>query len=330
MFSPPAPSASTHLLTPANGARRLVPPIPRYEQADPANLPPMQLTERDRRILEAVQAYDGILSESQIRTLFFGGRTAIQTRLMLLYQHGYLNRPNRRQRAALTTMVYWLGEQGAAVVAGLSGQSLEELAYRKEPRWSQLEHDLSVNDVRITVNLACEKREEFTLEEWLPESEFHALPDRVDYHLPNGSKATRQVTPDGYCLISRQGKPFRFLWEMDKRTEDNPRFVREKVLPGLAYLSTPAYKARFGSNNGQWLIVTTGERRLRNMKRHTKQAAKEQARHFYFTTFEQITPDSILTAPIWYRGGDTATMPLFKPQDRIYAASASSSRLRTE
>ena len=90
---------------PSNGVKRLVPSIPRYERADPSNLPPMRLTDRDRQILEAVHSYDGLLSEHQIRRLFFRGRTAVQTRLMLLYQYGYLNRPNRRQRAALTTMI---------------------------------------------------------------------------------------------------------------------------------------------------------------------------------------------------------------------------------
>ncbi len=307
--------ASTALLTPPNGVRRLVTPLPRYARADPGNLPAMRLTDRDRHILEAVHAHEGLLSETQIRSLFFSGRSATQTRLMLLYQHGYLNRPDRRQRAALTQMVYWLGERGAAVVAGLSGQTLSDYPYRREPRWSQIEHDLAVNDVRIAVTQACAREAGFTLLDWQPEGEFHAQPDRVRYPLPNGSTATRQIIPDGYCQIERAGRLFHFLWEIDKRTEDNPRFAREKVLPGIAYLATPAYQARFGASSGQWLIVTTGARRLQNLKRQTEHAAREQARHFYFTTLAQLTPAAVLSAPIWYRGGDSQPLALFKPHD---------------
>ena len=46
---------------------------------------------------------------------------------------------------------------------------------------------------------------------------------------------------------------FRYLLEIDRSTEDNPRFMREKVIPGKAYLKTKAYKNRFGKQTGRWL-----------------------------------------------------------------------------
>lgn len=316
------PSPSTPSQTSPKPVKRLVTPIPRYERTSPDNLPVLRLTDRDRRILETVHTHDGVLSFEQLKRLFFGSRTATTNRLMLLYQHGYLERLNRRQRAACPDMLYWLGERGAAYVAGLSGLSLSEFSYRREPRWSQVEHDLAVNEVRIALTKACEQETGFDLLQWIPESEFHAQPDRVEYVDETGKRDTRTLIPDGYCQLERVGRSFRFLWEIDRRTEDNPRFVREKVLPGLAYLDSSQYKARFGTQAGQWLIVTTGERRLRNMKRQTELAAKKDANRFYFTTLDQITPETILTRPIWQRGGEAEALPLFKTGEKIFAASA--------
>ena len=41
------------------------------------------------------------------------------------------------------------------------------------------------------------------------------------------------------------------------RTEDNPRFGEEKVLPGIAYVRSEVYAQRFGDKSGRWLVVTT-------------------------------------------------------------------------
>jgi hypothetical protein len=73
----------------------------------------MRLTARDKGILEAVYAYDGLLSFSQIRRLFFSGESQAEERLKLLYQHRYLNRPVLDQRRRLPEMVYWLDRRGA-------------------------------------------------------------------------------------------------------------------------------------------------------------------------------------------------------------------------
>ena len=54
----------------------------------------------------------------------------------------------------------------------------------------------------------------------------------------------------------------RFLVELDNATHPNNRFGREKVVPGLAYIKSPEYKARFGDNSGRWLVATTGKVRM--------------------------------------------------------------------
>ncbi len=287
------------------------PRLPPYQRADETRRPPIRLTARDGHILEAIQAFDGVLSDRQIQSLFFTGTTQMRLRMRLLYQHGYVARPDQRRRASLPAMVYWLDTKGAAFVAGLSGLPLEEFSYRKEPKWMQLEHDLAVNDLRMTFMRACARTPSFELKDWIPQTEFWAQPDRVEFTLANGRKAVRYVRPDGFCAIRRGDYHSRLLLELDRANEDNPRIGREKILPGIAYLRSTAYKKRFGYASGRWLFVTTTDRRLRNLKRQAELLVGVDARLFFFTTLDQITPTTALTAAIWWRGGEETPSGLF-------------------
>ena len=225
--------------------------LPQYLRTDESKRPSMRLTMRDSRILEAIHSFDGVLSDQQIKRLFFSGTSQMQLRMRLLYQHGYVAHPDRRRRASLSSMVYWLHERGAEYVAGLSGIPLNEFSYRREPKWMQLEHDVAVNDLRIAFMEACQATPGFTLEEWIPQGEFWAQPDRVTFTLPNGKKAARNIRPDGYCVIKHRDYTSRLLFELDRATEDNPRFSREKVVPGLAYIRSESYRKRFGFASGR-------------------------------------------------------------------------------
>jgi hypothetical protein len=268
----------------------------------------MRLTERDQHILEAIHAYDGILSFSQIQRLFFTCKSQTELRLKLLYQHRYLNRPTLDQRRRLPTMIYWLDKRGAELVASLNSLPLHEFTWRKEPRWFQVEHDLAVNDFRLNLEEACQDdSEDVTLETWIPETEFWAFPDKITYKY-NGSQMKRNIRPDGFFILSTSDHRYRYLLEIDRSTEDNPRFLREKILPGLAYLHSKEYEERFSHRSGRWLVVTTGERRLHNM---LSQARKAEAKGlFYFTTFDRLTPESMLSSPIWQRSDRDEPVPL--------------------
>jgi hypothetical protein len=280
----------------------------------------MRLTERDVRILETIHAFDGMLAAYQIQQLFFCSARTTRERLWKLSRNGYLALPDRRQRAAIPHLIYWLTAQGAEKVAELEGCSLKEFKWRREPRWSQVSHDIAVNDVRISFVKALEGRADFQFGQWVNESEFRARPDTIEYRDADGRRTKRQMIPDGFIDVIRYDRQKekwlhnRLLLEVDMRTEDNPRFGREKARPGVAYFESAAYKQRFGYSSGRWLIVTTGERRLRNMKQQTELEA-ERPDLFYFTTFAHVTPETVLTAPIWWQGGDEKPRALFKDAD---------------
>lgn len=282
------------------------------ETTQPENAKSMRFMPRDGKILQALHAYDGVLAEYQIKELFFTGWSQARLRLRFLHQHGYIARPTFKKRLSLNHLVYWLDKQGAAYVAGLSGKPLRDFHYVREPRWSQLDHDLAVNDVFITITKACFLHPAFTLVDWIPQSEFYSYPDRVEYTDPHGKTVRRLIRPDAYIFLKENDQPFRFLLEVDMATESNARFAREKVVPGLAYLKSKVYSHRFGHNSGRFLIVTTTDRKRANMQRQTELAAGKDARLFCFTTLDQLKAHDILTDPIWYQGGEEQPSALFK------------------
>jgi hypothetical protein len=247
-----------------------------------------------------------MLGFSQIRRLFFTGKSQAEERLKLLYQNGYLNRPNRGQRMRMPEMVYWLDRAGAEIVASLTGTPVNKLGWRREPRWFQVEHDLAVNNFRLDLIEACHDDAEISLEVWVPESEFWANPDTIVY-TNKGKEIWRQIRPDGYFMLATPKLYLRYLVEIDRSTEDNPRFFREKILPGMAYLNSEEYGDRFGHRSGRWLIVTTTERRLRNM---LSQAERKTKGLFYFTTYDKLSSKTILHAPIWKREDRKELVPL--------------------
>ncbi|HEY9078069.1 MAG TPA: replication-relaxation family protein [Anaerolineaceae bacterium] len=281
------------------------PALPRYRRV--TQPPPMVFTERDQHILEAIQAYDGLLSFTQIWRKFFSGKSQAERRMMLLYQHKYVNRPSLAERRRLPEMIYWLDKRGAELIASLNGADMKDFSWRKEPRWFQVEHDLAVNDFRIDLEEACKANPQILLETWTPESDFLAYPDLITYQY-NDRTFKRNIRPDGYFTLVTGKNRIRYLLEIDRSTEDNPRFLREKIIPGLAYIRSSSYQKRFGFNSGRWLVVTTGERRMRNMLSQAKQG--EGKGLFYFTTYEKISTGTILNAPIWRRADRDDLVPM--------------------
>ena len=286
-----------------------------YTGKAPASI---RLTARDLRILECLHAFDGLLSLRQIDRLFFNGRggTWPRERMRALAAHDLVRTPKPAERYLVPAgeQIYWLGSKGAEQIAGLQGQSLRGFAWRKAPRWSILQHDLAINDFRILVQEAVAGDGRLLMQQWVPEGEFLANPDTVTYRGARGKRRRRQVRPDGFFVLRHEdgGKAndFAFLLEIDMATEHNPRFVRDKVLPGIAYLKSDAYRDRFGLRYGRWLVVTTTEQRRRNMVEHATRAGGGGL--FYFTTFAQVGRGTVLHGEIWSpagREGQVALLP---------------------
>lgn len=269
---------------------------------------------------------------------------AMEMRLSVLYHNGYINWPDEKQRRTqpIPEPIVWLGWRGAVWVAGQYGieveaptknteyqlrifsRRLREQGFRwlREPRWIQLSHDLSVIDFRMAVEVGVAQYPHLTLEEWIPEGSWLSDHDVIEYEYAGRGGEIQQkkkgVRPDGYFSIvdhKRQIKGSavrsRFLLEIDMSTHPNPRFGREKAVPGVAYIRSPEYKERFGYLSGRWLVVTTGEVRMQHIMRQTKRDTGTDARVFLFTTFYHLKTANVLTDSIWYQVGRSDPISLF-------------------
>ncbi|MCW5856188.1 MAG: replication-relaxation family protein [Anaerolineales bacterium] len=307
----------------------------RYERK--VTPPPMRFQDRDAEILAAIYKYDGLLAKRQIKELFWpqASLQAMERRLSMLYHTGYLNMPDFDQRRIhpISEPVVWLGWRGILFVATQIGVEIEPpklvnenqlrrlekrlreagVRWQREPRWSQLAHDIAVNDFRFTVEMAIKHWPSLSLEEWITEGEFLTNMDTVAI----GSKERKGVRPDGFFIlidhlrqIDNSPAKARFLLELDNSTHPLNRFGRDKALAGLAYIRSSAYRKRFGFNSGRWLVVCKSEARMRNLKKQTEKVIGKQAENFLFTTFDKVTPTTVFNLPVWWRGGSSDQIAL--------------------
>ena len=295
----------------------------------------MQFQTRDGLILQAIYENDGVLAKRHIKEMYWKDKSsrAMECRLSKLYHFDYISWPNREHQRShpVPEPVCWLSWRGALFIAGsynikvnppkrinenqlrLLQRRLQEQGIRwvREPRWSILKHDIAVTDFKLEVEKSVGQIPSLVLGKWLTESEFRCNTDVITFKMKSqdGRNITmkRGVCPDAYFEIVDKnlrmtGKPHRarFLLEMDMVTHCNPSFGRYKVLPGVAYIKSSAYKSRFGNNHGVWLVITTGgKRRLSNLMQQTTEKVGENAQFFFFTSFSNINNCNILNSPIW-------------------------------
>lgn len=297
---------------------------------------PMRFQSRDGEIIQAIYKYDGVLSRRQIKQLFWPSASVktMERRLTLLYHNGFLNIPNADQRRInpIPEPVVWLGWRGILYMVHEMDLEVEalskinenqlrklekslrsiDLRWQREPRWSQLGHDIAVNDFRLAVEKAVHYWPSLSLEKWIPEGKFFTNMDTVTV-----GKRKKGVRPDGFFVlvdhmrqINNSPAKARFLLELDNSTHPVTRFGRDKAIPGLAYIRSKAYKDRFGYNSGRWLVVCRSEQRLQNLKAQTEKVLGKPASNFLFTTLDQASPMHVLNRPIWLRGGSENLIPL--------------------
>lgn len=299
---------------------------------------PMRFQARDGHIIQAIQQYDGLLARRQVQVLFWkdANPKTMERRLSLLFHNGYLNMPSLDQRRIypIPEPVVWLGWRGILYVARQLELEIDDpvssnenqlrilekklrasgLHWQREPRWSQLGHDIALNDFRMAVEQAVNFWPSLELEQWIPEGEFLSKMDVIK--LKNRSKGVR---PDGFFtlvdhlrLINQSPAKARFLLEFDNGTHPVTRFGRDKAIPGMAYIRSQAYRDRFGFNSGRWLVVCKSELRMQHLKEQTEKVLGRNASYFLFTFMEKVNALSVLGKPIWLCGGSDDPVQLIK------------------
>jgi len=305
----------------------------------------MRFMDRDGEILRKIYINDGVLAKRHIAGMFWFAKNprAMEQRLKKLYIEKYIVWPSRLDYRTfpIPEPICWLGWKGALYIAGLNKiqlpspkgenenqlrvfqKSLHDHGIRwvREPWWSLLRHNLTTVDFRLAMERSVGLYPSLILENWTPEGVFRCQMDIVKITIEKFGKliqVDKGVRPDAYFEIVDESRRMageahraRFLLEIDMGTHDNISFGQEKAAPGVAYIQSPAYKNRFGYNNGRWLVVTAGgERRMRKMMERTEQKIGEDSHFFFFTTLEHINAENLLTSPIWWQIGLDDPAPL--------------------
>lgn len=285
-------------------------PIRRKRNQRDANPPPMILTERDKRIVEAVYQCR-VLRQDQIHTLFFGAsKAASQRRLALLYHHGFLTRVFLTVRASymLSPALYMLDKRGAELLRSELGY--DDIAWTSkshEVGQPFLEHTLAINDVRVAVTIAC-RTHGYTLLEWRSEADLKGDYDRVTIQQRNGSKQLVSLIPDSFFALHTPKGKAPFFLEVDRGTETTGRF-QDKIRAYQAYVQTGAYEKRYGYKSVRVLTVAFSQKRLESLKTVTEEVGGKE--RYWFALHPEMTPQSVFDEPIWMTAGSDIPMSLF-------------------
>lgn len=260
----------------------------------------MRLTDRDKRIVEAVYQMRFLTSE-QVKQMEFekGSITACRRRLTLLFHNGFLSDASKPKTAGYgsSKRIYCLSKKGADLISHLySEKEAREIKWNDKQNKVEaffIEHTLRLNDVRIAFAKSVLETKDYDLF-WFNESEVKSWKEKVDD--PENSGKNLAITPDAFLyLIGKDKKAYYFL-EIDRATESNRRW-RDKIRGYVEYVKSGKYQARFKTEALRVLTVTTSKERLANLLKTTQSV--ENAYFFLFTTFDQIKSKNIIFQPVW-------------------------------
>lgn len=281
----------------------------RLVPAAPKERPRMVLTERDKQVIKAVNDYR-LLKASHIQALFFGSKSTAQYRLFRLFQHGFLQRqfaPVVTGSVVTTSPLYTLGARGAQLLVEEFGYTPQQLRVpKKDFSWTFVEHLLHINEFRLAIELAA-RTHEWTIEVWEDERTFRAETDYVSVRGADGSRRDKPVLPDGYFRLATPRGRAHFFLEVDRGREAESAF-KPQIQVYEAYTASGQYQARYSQKSLRIIVVTTTDRRLRNLMQVTAKSGGDGK--YWFTTFSQVSANTVLTAPIWKRLSEVMLYPL--------------------
>lgn len=293
--------------------------------------PAMRLTARDIEIVQAIYSYR-VLTTPQVQRLFFPGdpeqqRHYHQThnqiqkpnegrlnqarrRLKLLYQHGYLWRGEQVVQVTDGSLpyLYFLNKQGAELLEQINDEAINWKPKHRYLKPLFIPHLVDTNDVRISFTLAMRPQC------WLSGQDLERIQGEAKEYvtITMGERDQRvAVIPDGYFVVRWENLRYHFFLEVDRATESGTRWGR-KIKAYVAYYRSGLYEQRYGTKSLRILTVTTSPERLTNLKRITEKVGGKG--RFWFTTFDQLTPETAFTANIWQKGGSNGTFALIPPE----------------
>lgn len=258
----------------------------------------MRLEERDEQLLCDLFLHR-LMARGQIEQLYFSSLVRCNARLRLLFDHGFVLRHFPPAAPFGAQAIYSVGKAALPVISRRLEMELPEVAryYRRTQTPTFIEHTLAVVDIWMTFREAAQNSEAVNLDLWLAEMQC-----RHDWSIraPGDKWRKEAFKPDGFVRLLTPGGYANFFIEADLGHTSSGQFER-KLLTHQRYCESGLFEQTFGCQSFRTLVVTTGERRLKNLCAIGEERGSDL---FWFTTFKSLQSEGVLK-PIW-------TVPLSK------------------
>lgn len=259
----------------------------------------MRESHNDRVIVQYVYQY-GMLSQVQFEKLLERSRSTVQRLLRRLYDHHYLERVFLPlSKFGSSPALYVLDREGYALLrrmgiedfAGLPGKDLSA---------DHLRHMMAINEVHLAIEKGCQLAG-YELTTWLNDNRLRS--DNVKLRTGKRSDSVFMV-PDSYFVFHVPGKGASHCFlELDRGKMQVTRFT-DKVSSYVEYYKSGQFNSQFGAQGFRVLTVVdgVGEGRVINIR---NASAKQPAigRRFWFAHLDAISPETIMSSPIWSIAG---------------------------
>ena len=302
-------------------------------------LPGFRMTERDIAIIKAVYTHRA-LSTFQIEDLLFqpdkgqSHRTKtsrVRHRLKLLSEHGYLFRDEQptKLHEGRKPRVYFINRKAIPLLAEEFNVFREDIDWHPRDnnvKWMFLDHLLATNDVRIAIEVSAANAG-YKLTNWLDEKTLKRqdMRDSVVINGPKGARVRATIIPDAYFRLHARGYDYFGFLEVDMGTETGKsgkfgrRDFSRKILAYREYYRSGRYQKKYDPDHMYEefpmlvLTVTTSPKRMSNLKKVAEDSGAGEV--FWFTTFDQVTPRSVLDEPVWEIAGQDGCNSLIWTDD---------------
>ena len=274
-------------------------------------------TDQIEAMLRVIAERDGLpLSRKALRRM-------VQKRLKAMVEAGFLKRivppvlPETRTGPPF--FIYTLTKSGATLVADSLNMTLSELGWRPvdDITFLFLNHVMALVEYKLALIQAC-LATQIKLSEWVGDRVLRREPAKVV--VTSDSEEPMQVTivPDAYYQLQLpSGHVLSCCLEIDRGTSTvatskwQAKSWRRKVL-AYQVLQEQGLPSRAWATPGFIVTtVTTSQARMNNLNAVCDEAGGSS--HFWFTTFDRLTPDTILVGSIWQVAGKGAKLHSLLP-----------------
>ncbi len=222
----------------------------------PKSKKPIQITKRDKVLLESVRDF-GLVSTEHVRYLLFSSFSRARKRLRQLWQHGFLVRIERPTRLGegTKTKLYCMNGKGSNFI-GVSSPTSGSIPRLKSISSTYAEHQLCINRFRVCLNLATKKTPGLSLVNWTPDRQVKMLA----YVQGRDSRLTVPIVPDGSFTLWSGNRSYGYFLELDRGTA-SVKGIRSKILGYHELFVTPKSQNASLHPGFRVLIVTNSARR---------------------------------------------------------------------